>query len=150
MRSQYARLFQILIVLGDLVLLNSCFLLAGALRFDEIRIQETDYYDYYVQLAVFFNISWLFLTLLFRTYDTRRTLEPRKATGKVLNAYAVHLFILLLFSVSLKKDEYSRLFLTYFYLSFLLTLLPWRFYFLRILQAFEKAWCQFSQNFAGR
>lgn len=138
MQSRYARLFQIIIILGDLLVLNLCFLFAGYLRFDEIRIRETEYYDYYVQLAVFFNISWLFLTFLFRTYDTRRSLEPRKATGKVLNAFSIHLFILLLFLVSLKKDEYSRLFLIYFYSSFLVLLLPWRFYFLRILQSLRK------------
>lgn len=138
MHSRYARFFQFTIIFGDLLLLNSCFLLAGIMRFDEIRIRNTDYYDYYVQLLVFFNLSWLFLSLLFKTYDTRRTLVPRKATGKVLNAYFIHLFILLLFLVSLKKDEYSRLFLIYFYVSFLVTILPWRFYFLRFLKAFRK------------
>ncbi len=137
MRSRYSRFFQLLIIFGDLLLLNACFLLAGALRFDEIKIQETQYYNYYVQLAILMNVSWLFLTFLFRTYDTRRTLEPRKATGKVLNAYFIHLFILLLFLVSLKKDEYSRLFLTYFYVSFFVTLVPWRFYFLRLLRVFR-------------
>lgn len=138
MQSRYARIFQLIIILGDLLVLNLSFLIAGYLRFDEIRLRETDYYDYYVQLAVFFNISWLFLTFLFRTYDTRRSLEPRKAIGKVLNAYSVHLFILLLFLVSLKKDEYSRLFLIYFYTSFFVILLPWRFYFTRILQSLRK------------
>lgn len=138
MHSRYARFFQFIIIFGDLLLLNGCFLLAGALRFDEIRLQNTGYYDYYVQLLVFFNMSWLFLSLLFKTYDTRRTLVPRKATGKVLNAYFIHLFILLLFLVSLKKDEYSRLFLIYFYVSFLIAILPWRFYFLRFLQAFRR------------
>ncbi len=120
-------------------------MLAGALRFDEIRIQNTEYYDYYVQLLVFFNLSWMFLSLLFKTYDTRRTLVPRKATGKVLNAYFLHIFILLLFLVSLKKDEYSRLFLIYFYISFLITILPWRFYFLRFLKALRSRGANFRK-----
>lgn len=145
MRSRYYRFFQLLIIFGDLVLLNTCFLLAGALRFDEIKIEETQYYNYYVQLAILLNVTWLFLTFLFRTYDTRRTLEPRKATGKVLNAYFIHLFILLLFLVSLKKEEYSRLFLIYFYVSFLITVLPWRFYFLRLLRAFRSRGVHFRQ-----
>ncbi len=135
MHSRYARFFQFIIVLGDLLLLNGSFLLALAFRFDEIKLQNTQYYDYYVQLAVFFNISWLFLSLLFKTYDTKRTLVPRKATAKVLNAFSLHFFILLLLLVSLKKDEYSRLFLIYFYASFFVTILPWRFYFLRFLIA---------------
>lgn len=125
-------------------MLNGCFLLAGALRFDEMRIQDTEYYDYYVQLIVFFNILWLFLSFLFRTYDTRRSLEPRKATGKVINAYFLHLFLLLLLLVSLKKDEYSRLFLVYFYISFFVTVLPWRFYFLRLLKAMRRRGISFK------
>ncbi len=135
MRSRYSRLFQMLILLGDLFLLNLSFLVAGALRFDEIRIRETEYYDYYVQLVVFFNILWLLLNLLFRTYDIRRALEPRKATGKVVNAFFLHIFTLLLFLVVLKKAEYSRLFLIYFYSAFFVTVLPWRFYFLRFIKA---------------
>lgn len=144
MRSRYARVFQIIILAGDLILLNGCFLLAAALRFDEMRIQDTEYYDYYVQLIVFFNLLWLFLSFLFRTYDTRRSLEPRKATGKVLNAYFLHLFLLLLLLVSLKKDEYSRLFLVYFYVSFFFTVLPWRFYFLRLLKAMRRRGISFK------
>jgi len=143
MQSRYARFFQFIIVAGDLVLLNACFLLAGALRFDEIRIRNTEYYDYYVQLIVFFNLSWLFLTLLFRTYQMGTTLEPRKATLKTLNVYFLHLFILLLFLVSLQKDEYSRLFLVYFNTSFLVTVLPWHFFFLRLLRFYRRK----GQNF---
>ncbi len=138
MQSRYARFFQFVIVAGDLLLLNACFLLAGALRFDEIRLRQTEYYDYYVQLIVFFNLSWLFLTLLFRTYQMGTTLEPRKATLKTLNVYFLHLFILLLFLVSLQKDEYSRLFLVYFYTSFLVTVLPWHFFFLRLLRFYRR------------
>jgi hypothetical protein len=115
MQSRYAKFFQFLIIAGDLLLLNSCFVISAAVRFDEIRLEETAYYDDYLNLIVFFNISWLLLTLVFKTHDTRRTLEPRKATSKVFNVFFVHAFLLLLLLVSLKKDEYSRLFLIYFY-----------------------------------
>lgn len=145
MQSRYSRIFQIVIILGDLFLLNACLLLAGALRFDEIKLRNTEYYDYYVQLMAFLNLSWLFLTFVFRTYESRINLEPRKATAKVLNTYFIHLFILLLFLVSLKKDEYSRLFLVYFYVSFLLTIMPWRFFFLRMLRSFRKKGLKFRK-----
>lgn len=138
MQSRYARFFQFLLLFGDLLLLNGCYLFAAGLRFDELKLQNTEYYDYYVQLAVFFNFSWVLLAFLFRTYDMHRNIEPRKATAKVVNVFFVHLFILLLLLVSLKKDEYSRLFLTYFYISFFMTVLPWRFYILRFLRAYRK------------
>lgn len=134
MQSRYTRFYQLIIVLGDILLLNLAFLLAGALRFDEIRIRETQYYDYYVQLGVFLNIMWLLLNFVFKTFQIRQVLEPRKSTSKVLNAYFLHLFFLLLFLVVLKKEEYSRLFLIYFYSVFFLTILPWRFYFIRFLK----------------
>lgn len=138
MRSRYAKVFQFIIIVGDLFLLNACFVLAAAVRFDEIKLAETEYYDDYLNLLVFFNISWLLLTFIFKTHETKRALEPRKATSKVLNAYSVHIFLLLLLLVSLKKDEYSRLFLIYFYSSFLVTVLPWRFLFLRLLKNYRK------------
>lgn len=145
MQSRYAKIFQFIIIVGDLLLLNLCFLLAGALRFDEIKIEETQYYDYYIQLIAFFNISWLLLTLAFRTHEIRVTLEPRKATSKVLNAYFLHIFLLLVVLVSSKRDDYSRLFLIYFYTSFLLTVLPWRFLFLRMLKSYRKRGLNFRK-----
>ncbi len=138
MQSRYAFIFQLLIIVGDLLLLNGCFGLALALRFDEIPLQQTDYYDYYLQLILFFNVGWLLLTFAFNTHDTRRTLEPRKATSKVLNVYFLHIFLLLLVLVSLKRDVYSRLFLIYFYTSLLVTMLPWRFFFIRLLRNYRK------------
>lgn len=135
MQQRNTHFFQALIVLGDLLLLSLSFFVAGALRFDEIRLQETAYYNYYVQLFMFFNLLWLCLALLLRTFDLGRFLEPRKSTGKVINAFFLHLFILALLLVLLKKDEYSRLFLLYFYTSFFVLLLPWRFFFFRLLKS---------------
>lgn len=138
MQSRYHRFLQLVIIAGDLLLLNLCFVLAGVIRFDEIRIQETQYYNYYVQLIAFFNVSWLMLTLVFKTYDLPRSLEPRKATSKVFNAFFSHIFLLLILLVSLKLDRYSRLFLIYFYGAFFMVVLPWRFFFLRWLRAYRK------------
>ena len=145
MQSRYALFFQFIIIVGDLLLLNGCFALALALRFDEIPLEETDYYDYYLQLVLFFNVSWLLLTFAFKTHDTRRTLEPRKATSKVLNVYFLHIFLLLLVLVSLKRDVYSRLFLIYFYSSLLVTILPWRFFFIRLLRTYRKRGVSFRK-----
>ncbi|MEQ9262249.1 MAG: undecaprenyl-phosphate glucose phosphotransferase [Owenweeksia sp.] len=145
MQSRYALFFQFIIIVGDLLLLNGCFALALALRFDEIPLEETDYYDYYLQLILFFNVSWLLLTFAFKTHDTRRTLEPRKATSKVLNVFFLHIFLLLLVLVSLKRDVYSRLFLIYFYSSLLVTILPWRFFFIRLLRSYRRRGISFRK-----
>jgi Undecaprenyl-phosphate glucose phosphotransferase len=112
--------------------------MAGALRFDELQIENTEYYDYYVQLAVFINLAWLLLSFVFKTYRTGMRPEPRQSAGKVLNVYFVHLFLLLLFFVSLKRsDYYSRLFLVYFYAGAGISIFIWHFYFMRLLRFYR-------------
>ncbi len=134
MQARYTRSSQIVLLLGDVFWLNLAFLAAGALRFQEIKLQGTEYYDYYVQLGVFLNLLWLLLSLVFKTYNTGLSLEPRKSVGKTFNVFFWHIFMLLLLLVSLKKSEYSRLFLTYFYLFAGASILPWHFFYLRFLR----------------
>jgi Undecaprenyl-phosphate glucose phosphotransferase len=134
MQVRYTRSSQIVLLLGDIVWLNLAFLLAAFLRFQEIKLLGTAYYDYYVQLGVFLNLLWLLLSVVFKTYNTGLSLEPRKSVGKTLNVFFWHIFLLLLLLVSLKKSEYSRLFLTYFYLFTVVGILPWHFFYLRFLR----------------
>jgi Undecaprenyl-phosphate glucose phosphotransferase len=138
MQARYSRTSQIILLLGDLFWLNLAFLLAGLLRFKEIQLQATTYFDYYVQLWVFLNLLWLVLSLTFKTYNTGLSLEPRKSVGKTVNVFFWHIFLLLLLLVSLKKSEYSRLFLTYFYLFAGASILPWHFFYLRFLRVLRK------------
>lgn len=138
MHPRYARSSQFILLFGDLLLLNGAFLVAAWLRFQEIQLENTVYYDYYLQLLVFVNLLWLVLSLAFKTYNTGLSLEPRKSVGKTFNIFFWHLFVLLLLLVSLKKGEYSRLFLTYFYLFSFLAILPWHFFYLRLLKAWRK------------
>jgi Undecaprenyl-phosphate glucose phosphotransferase len=140
MQTRYTPFLQFMVLLGDMLLLNLSFIIAGVVRFDDLRIESTEYYDYYVQLAVFVNLSWLLLSLLFKTYRTGMRPEPRQSVGKVLNVYVVHIFLLLLFFVSLKRsDFYSRLFLVYFYSGTGITVFLWHFYFMRLLRAYRSS-----------
>lgn len=140
MQTRHTPFLQFLVLLGDMLLLNISFVVAGFLRFDDLKIESTEYYDYYVQLAVFVNLSWLLLSLVFKTYRTGMRPEPRQSVGKVLNVYVVHIFLLLLFFVSLKRsDFYSRLFLVYFYSSAGLSIFFWHFYFMRLLRAYRSS-----------
>ena len=137
LQSRYQRLFQFSALAGDLLWLNAAFFFSAFLRFDEMKLQETSYYDYYVQLFVFFNLLWLLLTLILRNHDIGITLVPRRSVSKTLNVYFLHLFVLLLLLVSLKRDEYSRLFLTYFYVTLFVTIILWRFFFTRLVKSWR-------------
>lgn len=138
MLSRYHRALKFILILGDLILLNLCFFLAGSLRFEDLNIQETEYYNYYTQLWIFVNLSWVLLNLIGKGLDVRRSLEARKASSRVLQILLLHIGLMLLFVVSLKGYYYSRLFIIYFYVFLGLSTLPWRFYFIHLLRYLRK------------
>lgn len=106
----------------DLLVINGAFLAATALRFSDLRIDNDQYYNYYVQLWVFMNLSWVLVTQVLKTYSLKPTTEIRNSLSKGVNALVFQLFIFTLLIVSLKGYYYSRLFLIYFY-SLLIPLL---------------------------
>lgn len=139
MPAYHSRLSQFMVLLGDLLLLNLSFVLAAAWRFRDLPFYGTEYYDYYVQLWFIINLLWLALSLVFKTYNNGIKLEPRQSVSKALNVFSGHLFVLLLLLVSLQKSEqYSRLFLIYFYSGALLSIMPWHFFYLRFLRGFRQ------------
>ena len=80
--SKFLRFLQIVV---DLIVLNGCFILAGVLRFDDLDVENPEYYNYYVQLWVFLNLIWLLVALIIKMYDARPTFEIRKSVGRAIN-----------------------------------------------------------------
>jgi len=134
MQSRYQRFYQFLALFGDILLLNAAFFISLALRFDEIHLEDTAYYDYYVQLFVFFNLLWLLLSLVLGNVRAGIALAPRRSAAKTFQVIFFHLFVLLLLLVSLKRDEFSRLFLIYFYLIAGVGVLVWRYAFVFLVR----------------
>lgn len=139
MPAYHNRLSQFLVLLGDFTLLNLAFFGAAYQRFHDLPFLDTPYYDYYVQLWLIFNLLWLVLSLIFRTYEFALKPEPRQSVSRTLNVFFGHLFVVLLLIVALQRSEtYSRLFFVYFYSGLFLTVLPWHFLYLRFLQSFRR------------
>jgi Undecaprenyl-phosphate glucose phosphotransferase len=113
--SKFLRFLQIVL---DLIVLNGCFVFAGVLRFDDLDVENPEYYNYYVQLWVFLNLIWLLVALIIKMYDVRPTFEIRKSVGRAINGLIVQVSVLMLILFILKWDYYSRLFFVYFYISF--------------------------------
>jgi putative colanic acid biosysnthesis UDP-glucose lipid carrier transferase len=107
------RLFEILLVLGELVVLNGAFFLALYLRFDQLEIANDQYYNYYLQLFFFLNSSWLLLTFITRSYELQPNLSVGKSAARLLLVFVSLGALLGLFFV-LFKGDYSRLFFLYF------------------------------------
>ena len=131
--SKFLRFLQIVI---DLIVLNGCFVFAGALRFDDLDVENPEYYNYYVQLWVFLNLIWLLVALVIKMYDVRPTFEIRKSFGRAINGLIIQVSVLMLILFILKFDYYSRLFFIYFYASFGPAIVLSRFIFISQLRRF--------------
>ena len=119
MHHRYAKLFRYLQLGLDLLMLNAAFFIAGTLRFDDLRVENQEYYNYYVQLFVFMNLAWVVVAAMLNSYVFYPALEIRKSLGKLFNTIIIHGGVLALLLVSLKGYYYSRLFFTYFYIGFI-------------------------------
>lgn len=118
MQHRYAKLFRFTQLGVDLLMLNIAFFVAGAIRFTDLRVENIEYYNYYVQLFVFINLAWVVVAALLNSFAFSPTLEIRKGVAKVFNTILIHTAVLALLLVSLKGYYYSRLFFTYFYIMF--------------------------------
>lgn len=143
MFERISRLLQIIQLVADLLLLNAAYFLAGYLRFEDLRVENAEYYNYYVQLLIFLNLSWILLAQVLKIYSLKPGFEIRHAIARLLRLIFIQLAVLTLVVVSLKGYYYSRLFFLLFY-SFLVPMAAlWRWAFLlrvrRFLQRPENA-----------
>ena len=106
------------IALLDALALNAAFALAGWWRFDDLRAENPVYYDYYVQLLAFLNLSWLALLGIRRHHRLGQQLQMGPLVGTFFQSVGFQLLMLAVFVVVLKGYYYSRLFLGAYFLGF--------------------------------
>ncbi len=121
------RFAQFWLLMGDLFWLNLAFLGAVYLRFPQLELRDTPYFDYYLQLWLTINLLFLVLSAYFKSHHLRPHSNSGSQLARVWQSLGSHLFLILIVLVSLQKgDQYSRLFLSYFYLFAFLGLSLWR------------------------
>lgn len=121
------RFAQFWLLMGDLFWLNLAFLGAVYLRFPQLELRDTPYFDYYLQLWLTINLLFLVLSAYFKSHHLRPHSSGGSRLARVWQSLGSHLFLILIVLVSLQKgDQYSRLFLSYFYLFAFLGLSLWR------------------------
>lgn len=128
MNRRIKRLFFLLEVAGSVLVLNLAFVIAVGLRFDDLRVENPDYYNYYVQLLVFFNLLWLLLRVGRRGVEWRSSDSGlRKKVSLSLSLILAHLLAFGFLALALKDQGsyFSRLFGIYFYSCWSLLLILW-------------------------
>ncbi|MCC5917885.1 MAG: sugar transferase [Cryomorphaceae bacterium] len=96
------------------------FRLAFLLRYPHLKTENPEYYDYYLQLAVFLHLLWLVIALLTPSLRRPQGRSNTRQLAGIFRRWAIHLVLLALFIFSLQGYYYSRLFFVYFYAFLLL------------------------------
>jgi len=109
MRSErwYDSSYKIFLLLFDLLVIDLIFYISYFLRFN----YTIELPDYYVTLLVVFNLSWVGASLYNNIYDIDGHTKSYEVIIKIIFSFALHIFFILAFIVSIKGYYFSRQFL---------------------------------------
>jgi len=129
------RLFSYALLILEILLLTGSFAIALYLRYDELRIDNDLYYNYYLQLFFFLIASWLVTTAVFNRHHLVPTEKISTSLNKLSRGFLMEM-ALIGFFIFMMKGDYSRLFFVFLTLTAVPSL-----YILRIL------WIMWFRNY---
>jgi len=123
MQNQSTNIFRLITLVTDGALMLLLFAGIGFWRFEDLRISNPEYYNYYLQLLVLIVVSWYAGGRWAGIFTYKSGLEQRNVTANVARGALVQLAILAIIVIGLKGYYYSRIFLAT-YLGSLYVLAP--------------------------
>ena len=134
MQNQSSQIFRLSTVLIDGVLLISLFIAIGLWRFDDLRISNPEYYNYYLQLLVLTFVSWYGAGSWAGMFSYTSGLEQRNVMANVVRGVLGQMAILAILVVGLKGYYYSRLFLATYFIVLYTSAITYRLIFVQFLR----------------
>ena len=136
-RRGYSKFIKLIHFAGDILLLNSIFLLC---YFFYNKINPLfSFNDHYIFLLIAFNLIWIILVLIFHLYHIGRVIKTSQIIYDLIKVIFLHSLVIFGFLFFIKGYYYSRgqLFITYF--SFGFAVITWRLLFIYLLQLYRKS-----------
>ena len=135
MKRGYSRFIKLIDFVGDISLLNCCFIMAF---FYKKPLIGSDFDDHYIFLHIVFNLVWLIIVLSLDIYTIHRTTRTENVVWRSIQSIVMHALIVFTFIAAIKGYQYSRahLLLTYIFFSF--ALLLWRLLFFYTLKKYRQ------------
>ena len=118
----------------DGALLLTLFVVIGFWRFDDLRISNPEYYNYYLQLLVLTLVSWYAAGRWAGMFSYTSGLEQRNVLANVFRGALGQMAILAIIVVGLKGYYYSRLFLATYFSLFYASAIIYRLIFVQFLR----------------
>ena len=131
MQNQSSQIFRLGTLLIDGALLLTLFVVIGLWRFDDLRISNPEYYNYYLQLLVLTLVSWYGAGRWAGMFSYTSGLEQRNVLANVVRGALGQMAILAIIVVGLKGYYYSRLFLASYFSLFYASVIIYRLIFVQ-------------------
>lgn len=135
MAHQYSKFLHPLYLLGDLFLLNTSFLSAFLIQFGSLQLFM---YTPYFFLLVYFNVIWIFVSVLLDNHEKNRMATDIAITRKMAKGLFLHFAAIATIFLFIKATYFSRLHILYTYGLYGLLVLTWRLSFIHLLRAYRK------------
>lgn len=135
MEGRYSKFIGIIHFIGDVVLLNSSFLVASYLRFGS----GFELNDHYRQLWIILNLIWVVVVYITKVYEIARVQSVEKVTVNLFRSNVLMALMASSFIFSLKGYYYSRQQLLYTFALFAISQFGWRMLMLYLLNRYRQS-----------
>lgn len=136
--GRYSKFIGVINFIGDLFLLNVCFIFAFYIRF--YLLSDSFHYSFnsdYVSQLLFSNLCWIVLIFLFHLYNVDRVTQLEKIVWNLIKAVFTHGLLVFALAVIIKAEPSRKFFLIHYALFFISVLL-WRLLFWYMLKLYRK------------
>ena len=135
MEGRYSKFIGIIHFIGDVVLLNSSFLIAAYLRFGS----AFEVNDHYRQLWIILNLIWIVVVYITKVYEIARVQSVEKVAVNLFRSSMLMALMASSFIFSLKGYYYSRQQLLYTFALFAISQFGWRMLMLYLLNRYRQS-----------
>jgi putative colanic acid biosynthesis UDP-glucose lipid carrier transferase len=135
MEGRYSKFIGIIHFIGDVVLLNSSFLVAAALRFGN----GFELNDHYRQLWIVLNLIWIVVVYITKVYEIARVQSVEKVAVNLFRSNVLMALMASSFIFSLKGYYYSRQQLLFTFAIFSISQFGWRMLMLYLLNRYRQS-----------
>ncbi|TAF66231.1 MAG: undecaprenyl-phosphate glucose phosphotransferase [Cytophagales bacterium] len=123
MKGRYSKLLRFIYLIGEIIILNSSFVLAYYAAIESPRFWED---NAYFSLLIYFNVFWLLIAFFSDNYEVPRNHHYLALVRKTSYYVLIHFVIITVFFLLAKQNYFSRLHLLYNYIAFLVGIVIWR------------------------
>jgi putative colanic acid biosysnthesis UDP-glucose lipid carrier transferase len=122
MRSSYRHWFKLFTLVTEFTIIHFSCKLAYYFKYSELG----NYEEYYVSFFLIFNLAWMGASLLNNSYDYETLTRLKTFVRTFISTSFMHVFIVMLYIVSVKASYLSRYYLFYVYATSLLSIVSFR------------------------